>query len=441
MAKDDFASMFESTPGASRQRQTAHVTAGQRIEGTVLGISAGLVSVDIGGSADATIELIEFDQKVVKVGDRIVATVAEARWEGSRLTLSLGRGGGAVSADVLRLASESGTPVTGTVSAVVKGGFSVDIAGVRAFCPISQIDLTYVSTPEVYVGQTLDFRVVEFKEGGRNVVVSRRRLLDEQRKADRVALAQNLHAGSVVTGTVQSINKHGIIVDIGGLDGFIHISELSRSRVSGPEDVAQIGETVTAQVLSVEQGERGLSVRLSLKALAPAATPPAGPPPDQVVAAEVVRHVGNGLIVATAHGEGLVPTRELALPPGADHRRTYPVGRKLDVVLVHRDAASGRLRFSVDRVEDVVERNNFRDFGQQAQKAGALGSLGELMAAKFGGIAAKPAALPQPAAPVAATPVAAAAAASPLAPTKATPRADSAPSAVKQSPHGVTRRR
>lgn len=389
MAKDDFASLFESAPGAARQRQTTHVTAGQRVEGTVLDISGGLVIVDIGGSADATIELIEFDQKVVKIGDRIVATVAEARREGPRLTLSLGRGGTNVSADVLRLASESGTPVAGTVTAAVKGGFSVDVAGVRAFCPISQIDLTYVTTPEVYVGQTLDFRVVEFKESGRNVVLSRRRLLDEQRQADRVRLAQDLKPGSVVTGTVQSTNKHGVIVDIGGLDGFIHVSELSRNRVSGPEDVVQVGETVSAQVLTIEQGDRGLSVRLSLKALAPAAAPTAGPPQDQVLSAEVVRHVGNGLIVATAHGEGLVPTRELALAPGADHRRTYPVGRKLDVVLVHRDAATGRLRFSVDRVEDVVERNNFRDFGQQAQKGGSLGSLGELLAGKIGGLESK----------------------------------------------------
>jgi small subunit ribosomal protein S1 len=384
MAKDDFASLFESAPGAARQRQTTHFTAGQRVEGTVLGISAGLVSVDIGGRADATIELIEFDQQVVKVGDRIVTTVAEARHEGCRLTLSLGRGGTNVSADVLRLASESGTPVTGTVTAAVKGGFSVEIAGIRAFCPISQIDLTYVTTPEVYVGQTLDFRVVEFKEGGRNVVVSRRKLLDEQRQADRTRLAQNLQPGSVVVGTVQSTNKHGVIVDIGGLDGFIHVSELSRNRVSAPEDVVQVGETVSAQVLTIEQGDRGLSVRLSLKALVPAEAPSAGPPQDQVLAAEVVRHVGIGIIVATAHGEGLVPTRELALPPGADPRRAYAVGRKLDVVLVHRDAQTGRLRFSVDRVDDVVERNNFRDFGQSGQRAGALGSLGELLAGKIG---------------------------------------------------------
>ncbi len=428
MANDDFASLFDA-PG--RQRQTAHFTAGQRVEGTVLGISGGLVIVDIGGSADATIELIEFDEKAVKVGDRLQATVAEARREGPRLTLSLGRGGTTVSADVLRLASQSGTPVTGTVTGAVKGGFSVDVAGVRAFCPISQIDLTYVTTPEVYVGQTFDFRVVEFKEGGRNVVVSRRKLLDEQRRADRIQLAQNLHAGSVVTGTVQSINKHGIIVDLGGLDGFVHVSELSRSRVSGPEDVVQVGETVSAQVLSVEQGERGLSVRLSLKALAPAITPPAGPPPDQVVPAEVVRHVGNGVIVATAHGEGLVPTRELALPTGADHRRTYPVGRKLDVVLVHRDAQTGRLRFSVDRVEDVVERNNFRDFGQQAQKGGSLGSLGELMAAKFGGLVA--AGPPEPAAgepPRGAGPA------------KTTPQVELAPAKTSPTPRiGVTRRR
>lgn len=389
MAQDDFASLFESTQSTSKKRQTARFTAGERVEGTVLSISAGLVSVDVGGSADATIELIEFEERPVKVGDRIQAVVAEPRKEGPRLTLSLGRGGSALRADALRLAKEGGTPVSGTVTTLVKGGFSVEVAGVRAFCPISQIEASYVTTPEAYVGQTFDFKVIEYAEGGRNVVLSRRKLLEEQRQVAGAALAASLNVGAVVSGVVQSTTKHGAIVDLGGVGGFIHVSELSRSRVSSPEDVVNVGDTVSAQVLSIAQGERGLDVRLSLKALAAPEPPKAEPPPDQVLEAEVVRHVGNGLIVTTSFGEGLVPTRELALPPGADHRRTYPVGRKLQVVLVSREPSSGKLRFSVDKVEDVVERKNYRDFGDQAKASKSLGSLGELMQGKLAGLGAR----------------------------------------------------
>lgn len=390
MAQDDFASLFESTPKDSSPRATPRLENGQKVEGTVLAISGGLVVVDIGGSADATIELSEFDDVAVAVGDKIVATVAQARKDGPRLTRSLGRGGTAVSSDVLRLAHESQTPVSGTVTAAVKGGFSVEIATMRAFCPISQIDLSYVTEPETFVGQTFDFLVIEFKEGGKNIVVSRRKLLELAREEAVLNAASRLNVGSVVEGTVKSVVKSGCVIDLGGIDGFVHISELARTRVENPLDVVSIGETVQAQVLSVEQTDRGLSVRLSLKALV-LASPSKGPSTEEVLAAKVVRHVGNGLIVSTSHGDGLVPTRELALPPGADHRRTYPVGRELEVVLVSRDSQTGRLRFSVDRVMHVEERNNYRDFGSSAQTSAGLGSLGELMASKLGSLAGAPA--------------------------------------------------
>jgi small subunit ribosomal protein S1 len=157
------------------------------------------------------------------------------------------------------------------------------------------------------------------------------------------------------------------------------------------EDVLSVGEKVTAQVIALEQGERGVSIRLSLKALtaAPEAQEKAAPEKDEVLEGEVTRHVPNGVIVKTAKGEGLVPSRELDLPPGADHRRAYPLGRKLQVVLVSRDAQSGKLRFSVGQVADVVERKNYKDFSSAGGKTGgSLGSLGDLLAKKFGGAAA-----------------------------------------------------
>lgn len=436
MASDDFASLFESPSSQSSTRKTPHLDVGQKVEGTVLAISAGLVVVDIGGSADATLELTEFDDRPIAVGDRIVATVAEARKDGPRLTRSLGRGGTQVKAEVLRQASESGTPVSGTITAAVKGGLAVEVAGVRGFCPISQADISYVSEPESLVGNTFDFLVIEFKEGGRNIVLSRRKLLEARQKEAQESLAKELRVGSVVEGTVKSIIKSGVLVDLGGLDGYVHISELSSTRVDNPEDVVRIGESVSAQVLSIQPSERGLSVRLSLKALSNA-TAPQTPQADEVLAAKVTRHVGNGVIVSTSHGEGLIPTRELSLPPGADHRRTYPVGHELEVVLDLKDGRSGRLRFSVERVQQVQERKNFHDFGGSSG-AGSLGSLGELMKQKLTNLP-EPSVTPTTKQPSAPTQPAASAQPAPAPPAASNPPTQ--PLSRKAPPVGVTKRK
>jgi small subunit ribosomal protein S1 len=382
----DFASMFESSR-ATGGRKTAHLSAGELVEGTVLAISSGLVILDIGSSADATLDLTELNDREIKVGDRLRATVQNPRSDGPVLTLALGRGGAAVGLAELERAKEGGTPVSGTVTASNKGGFTVEIAGVRAFCPISQIDLAFVNDPEIYVGQTFEFQVTEIREGGRNVVVSRKRLLQDARRQNEEQVAKTISPGSVIEGTVKGTVKHGAIIELGGVEGFIPMSELARTRIERAEDVVTIGETVKVQVLSVERGERGLSIRLSLKALeAPVNTPE--PQKDEILRGKVIKHVPNGLIISTTKGEGLVPTRELSLAPGADHRRAYAVDSELDVVVVSRDPNNGKLRFSVEKVAQVEERNNYRQFHGDDSKGSSMGSLGDLMSKKFPGLSA-----------------------------------------------------
>src|SRR5690606_31149660 len=162
-------------------------------------------------------------------------------------TLSLGRGGTSVNTATLELALSGGTPVSGTVSASNKGGFTVDIAGTRAFCPISQIDLSYVRDPEVYVGQTLDFQVMEIKEGGRNIVVSRRKLLQDERRQAESELMSNLAPGAIVSGTIKSTVRSGAIVDLGGIEAFIPISELARARVELRSEERRVGKECIPQ--------------------------------------------------------------------------------------------------------------------------------------------------------------------------------------------------
>jgi small subunit ribosomal protein S1 len=221
--------------------------------------------------------------------------------------------------------------------------------------------------------------------------------LEEQRRAAQAEAAARVVPGAELEGTVSAFNRHGALVDLGGVEGFVHLSELAWRRVERAEDAVQLGERVRVRVLSVEEGDRGARVRLSLRALQ-APDPIAAPAPEEVLKAKVLACVGGGITVSTAKGEGFVRVAELGLPPGSDHRRVYPPGREFDVVLVTN--AGGRLRFSATQVARVEERKNFRDYssGGAAPQAG-FGNLGDILRERLGLPPAEPDAHPVAPAP------------------------------------------
>lgn len=397
MAKEDFASLLEASiqsgGGARRPRK------GELVEGTVIQIGEDSIFVDVGATTDAHIDRAELVSSrgdlTVAVGDRIRATVVDTSGDSLRLSVGIGRGPADVSS--LELARDGNTPVSGRVLRSVKAGVEVDVGGVRAFCPASQLELGRVADLAAYEGQTLDFRVLEVKDGGRSVIVSRRSLLEDQRREQQRGLMEQLVPGADLQGTVHALDRHGAVVDLGGIEGFVHISELSHHRVERCEDFVSVGQPVTVRVLSVEESPKGVRVRLSMKALqqAPAAQTPTA---DEILAGTVVKTTGSGVIVSTPKGEGLVPVRELGLPPGSDHRRAFPPGKELSVVVTSKDPSSGRLRFSRTRVADVEERKNYREFSRGSAGGAAparLGSLGDLLRQKLG--LPEPAPEPEPA--------------------------------------------
>ncbi len=244
------------------------------------------------------------------------------------------------------------------------------------------MELGYVADLATYEGQTLEFRVIEVRDGGRSVVLSRRALLEEQRRQALEEMRGTLTPGSDLEGVVHSTQKHGAVIDLGGIEGFVHISELAPRRVERVEDVVHEGETVRVRVLAVEESHKGgLRVRLSMKALAQPVEREL-PAKDEVLEATVKRLANFGVFVDTKIGEGLVPVRELGLPHGSDHRKALPVGTKLQVVLLSHDPTSGKLRFSASGVEGVQERQNYRDFS--GGRAAGFGSLGDMLRKKLG---------------------------------------------------------
>ncbi len=260
--EEDFAAMFEASLQAKRLEK------GDLVEGVVVAIGPEVAFVDVGGKGEAAIDIDELKNEEgeleVAQGDRIQAMVVSTA---GGLKLSRKLAGAAATAAQLEDAFQTGLPVEGKVERAVRGGFEVRIGRQRAFCPISQIDLRGADTSG-HEGRVYQFRVIEFKEGGRNVVVSRRALLEEQQQADAARVKESVVPGAVLTGRVASVRDFGAFVDLGGgVQGLLHVSEMAWSRVANPAEVVKAGDEITVKVLRVDEDKQRIS--LGLKQLAP----------------------------------------------------------------------------------------------------------------------------------------------------------------------------
>jgi small subunit ribosomal protein S1 len=289
------------------------------------------------------------------------------------------------------------------VKAVNKGGLEVEVHGVRAFCPVSQIDVRFVGDPASFVGQKLLFKV--HKADQRDAVLSRRALLEEERAAKAQATREKLVQGAVLDGVVTSVQDYGAFVDLGGVEGLVHVSELSWDRVSKPQDLLKSGDAVQVQVLKIEQDPRkGERISLSVRALAPKpepaarpgqveggpgaparVAPPAPPRAGDVVTASVDKIESFGIFVRFPGGRGLVPASETGTPRGSDLRRAFKVGDTLQALVLAIDE-QGRIRLSKTGAEDAAERKEAAEYMRtSAPKTSGkgFGTLGDLLRQKL----------------------------------------------------------
>jgi small subunit ribosomal protein S1 len=288
---------------------------GEVISGVIAKITPDVVLVSIGAKSEALMDLHELEGE--KVGDRIEAVVIKA---GPDVRLSRKLAAGRRTKAELRAAVAARIPVSGKVVSRNKGGFEVSIGGaggIRAFCPASQIDLGRhdEASLQQFVGQTFDFRVIEFSEDGRRVVVSRAVLLKEESDANAEKARENVVPGAVLEGRVRSLTEFGAFVDLGGIDGLVHVSEISRKRVKNPKDALAVGQQVTVKVTKVEN--EGKRISLSMKELEkdPWDTLPERLAPGASFTGTVARHAEFGLFVEVEPGvDGLVHVSQL--PPG-----------------------------------------------------------------------------------------------------------------------------
>lgn len=350
---------------------------GEVIEGTVVSIGQSTVFVDVGAKSEASLDLSEVvDEKgeaQIKVGDKVSAYIVALEPE---VTLSYALARRQLNLQAIEDAREMGIPVEGRVSGVNKGGLEVDLGGARGFCPISQIELGYCEDATVHVGKTYDFRVMEFAEGGRKLVVSRRALLEEERREAQEAIQSQLQEGAQFEGTVKSLHPYGAFVDIGGVEGMVHISEIGHGHIEHPQEVLRVGQTVKVKLLKIERDPKHPDrqrIGLSIRALLADPWQAAGMLQEgDEVEGKVVRLQPFGAFVEIAPGvDGLLHVSELA-----DRRVSHPsevvsVGQQVKVTVIKVDPAQKRISLSL------------RGRGVEVSEALSVGSMVECVVDKI----------------------------------------------------------
>ncbi|MBI4704593.1 MAG: S1 RNA-binding domain-containing protein [Deltaproteobacteria bacterium] len=390
-----FAALFAEAERAGRGKAFGSRPAvGEEVSGTVSAIGADGVFVDLGAKTEGVIDRGELDDGqgglCVAVGDTIRARVVESREGSIRLRVRAARGHDEGATELVQ-AYQHALPVLGRVAGVNKGGVDVEVAGVRAFCPASQLDLGYVAEPASLVGQTLEFRVTRCdsrRAGAPDVVLSRRALLEAERAKRLAELRASLTVGAVVRGTVRRIKEFGAFVDLGGIDGLIPTGELRHGRVSHPRDVLSVGDAVEVQVTKVEPASGPGApdrIALSLKALSPDPWQQAGTQLARGtrVKGRVVRLEAFGAFVLLDGGlEGLLHASELVEGRRVNHaREILSAGQEIDAVVIDVDPARRRISLSLKAVaaqQEAEQAASYRPSGP-----GSLGTFGELLRGKL----------------------------------------------------------
>lgn len=337
----------------------AELRVGDKIEGEIISISGDTVFVDTNTKIDASVEradlLDENGEMPYEVGDKVTLHVVAASESEVRLSKAIAGVGGL---ELLQEAQARDIPVEGRVQATCKGGFHIELMQRRAFCPISQIDRIYVEDPEPYVGEKFEFLISRIEAGGRNIVVSRRQLLERELAVSRKAFLETLAEDQILEGQVTRIQPFGAFVElVPGLEGLVHISELSWSRSAGVEDTVRTGDRITVKVLGIEQNEETHKLKISLSAKQVGSDPWLSISTQfqvgQKVIGTVTRCVKFGAFIELSPGiEGLVHISELSYTRRViDPADIVTVGETVPVVIKEIDPDKRRVALSVRDAE------------------------------------------------------------------------------------------
>jgi small subunit ribosomal protein S1 len=335
------------------------INEGEVVSGKVVRVDKDEVLIDIGYKSEGVIPVSELSIRrsvnpadEVQIGDEIDALVMTKEDADGRLILSKKRARFEMAWKRIEQAAESGEPVEGIVIEVVKGGLILDL-GVRGFLPASLVDIRRVQDLDEFMSQTLRCKVIELNRSRNNVVLSRRAVLEEERKEMRQAILDRLSPGDVVTGTISNIVDFGAFVDLEGIDGLIHISELSWSHVNHPSELLDIGQEVQVKVLDIDRERQRISLGLKQTQSDPWQQVIDTYDQGDVIEGRVTKVVTFGAFIEVVPGvEGLVHISELAQHHVENPREVVSQGETVKAKIIEMDPERRRLSLSLKRVDE-----------------------------------------------------------------------------------------
>jgi small subunit ribosomal protein S1 len=346
---EDFQTLYEESLRA--------VEEGQIVKGTVIDITPDHVTVDVGYKCEGQIPIHEFlkrDRKVdVKIGDRIDVLLERKESEEGLLILSKEK---ADKVKVWREISRScreGEVIEGEIVSKVKGGLSVDIGGIFAFLPGSQIDLKLVRNLDSLMGKRLKFKVIKFNRKRNNIVLSRRILLEEERRLLREGTLKSIQEGAIVEGTVKSITDYGAFIDLGGMDGLLHITDVAWGRIGHPSERLSLGDRIKVKILHFDREKEKVSLGLKQALPDPWDSVPEKYPVGSRIKGKVVNVTDYGVFVELEEGvEGLVHISELTWSKKMKHpSKIAHIGETVEVMVLDCDPAKRRISLGMKQIE------------------------------------------------------------------------------------------
>jgi len=363
--EEDFSKLFENS-----LKVRDNFSVGDRIEGTIVQIGPESAFLDITGKSEALIDTIELKDKngnlIYKKGDRITVYITSVKRGEIKAGLKIGSG--EITPELLLTAFKNDMPVEGLVSAEVKGGYNITVSGFRCFCPYSQIDIKASDDKSKYLNKSFVFKIIEYKENGKNIILSRRTLLEETKKEKETNLKNNLKEGDTVTGTISSKHDFGMFVNLDGIEGLIPKSEISWSRSADSKSFKE-GDEVSAKIIGIDWNSN--KITLSLKQLQDEPwTNIKNYRENQVINCKVVNIIPQGAFVEIEPGiEGFIHISKMS--PTKRIKNAEDVLKRNDSVsamIVSIDRENKKISMQLMTGETDPWQNTSENFSNETQK-------------------------------------------------------------------------
>ncbi len=330
--------------------------AGSVVRARVLQVRSGVVMLDLGYKSDGIIPVEQFTEaelKALKPGDELEVFLEATEDTNGNLLLSREKAKKLQVWDNLNRAYQTGDVVKGKVLATIKGGLTIDIGGVAAFLPGSQVDTKPVQNLGQMVGQVLELKIIKMNSGRGNIVLSRRAILEEKQNAQKEATLASLAEGQIVSGVIKNVTEYGAFVDLGGIDGLLHITDMSWGRIAHPSEMFKVGQKVEVVVLKYDREKQKVSLGITQKTQDPWLTVADRHPVGARVRGKVVSLTDYGAFVELEQGvEGLVHVSEMSWTQKVKHpSKIVAVGNAIEAVVLSVDPAGKRISLGMKQVE------------------------------------------------------------------------------------------